>query len=73
MNPDEDGDLFILNYRWLSYKNQKLNNEEQHYLWSKIGTKVDMTRKGDSNRNELNHKKVSAILTCGKSPRMGHA
>ena len=53
MNPGEDDDLFILNCRWLRYKNQELNNDEQHYLWSRIRNEIDMKRKGGSNRNKL--------------------
>ena len=67
MNPDEDGDLFILNCRWLRYKNKELNSEEQHYLCFRIGNKIDMKRKGGSNGNKLDLKTLfSAISTSGK-------
>ena len=56
MNSAKDGDLFILNCRWLGYKNKELNDEEQHYLWSRIGNKIDVKRKGGSNGNKLNLK-----------------
>ena len=59
MNLDKDGDLFILSCRWLKYKNQKLNSKEQHYLWSRIGNKIDMKREGGNNGNELNLKLFS--------------
>ena len=45
MNPDEDSYIFILNYRYLKYKNRKLNNDQQHYLWFRIGNKIDMKEK----------------------------
>ena len=74
MNPNEDGDLFILNCRWLRYKNKELNIEEQHYLWSRIRNKICMKRKGGSNGNKLDLKTLSsAISTSGKSLRMGYA
>ena len=74
MNPDEDGDFFILNCRWLRYRNKVLNDDEQHYLWSRIGNKIDMKRKGGSNGNKLDLKTLfSAISISVKSPRMGHA
>ena len=40
LNLDEDGDLSIINFRWLRYKNKELNNEEQYYLWSRKGNKL---------------------------------
>ena len=54
-------------------QNKELNNEEQHYLWSRIENKIDMKRKGGSNGNKLDLKTfLSEISTCGKSPRMRH-
>ena len=53
MNQDEDGDLFILNCRWLRYKNQTIDNDQQHYLWLRIRNKIDMKRKGGSNGDTL--------------------
>ena len=58
MSPDKDGDFFILNCRWLRYRNKVLNDDEQHYLWSRIGNKIDMKRKGGSNGNKLDLKPI---------------
>ena len=35
-------------------QNQRLNNDEQHYLQFRIGNTIDMKRKGGSNGNKLN-------------------
>ena len=72
MNPDEDGNLFILNYRCLGYRNKELDNNEQHYLWLRIGNKIDMKRKGGSNGNKLELKKfVVQFLHVGNLQRWG--
>ena len=63
MNPDKDGDFFILNCRWLRYRNKVLNDDEQHYLWSRIGNKIDMKRKGGSNGNKLDLKTLFSAIS----------
>ena len=73
MDADEDGDLSY----WIAYgtnTKKEVNDQEQHYLWSKTGKKINMKRKGGSNGNEINLKTfLSGIATCKKSPRMGYA
>ena len=48
-NPDKDGDLFLLNCRWLRYSNIHLDLNDQQYLWNRMGDRLDMKRKGGSN------------------------
>lgn len=56
MNSDINGDFSMLYYIWLGYKNRELNSKEQFYLWSRVGNKIDMMRKGGSKGNTLNLK-----------------
>ena len=69
-NEIQGGGMFILNCRWLRYKNIELTMKDQNYLWSKIGNKLDMKRKGGSNSNSTNFdllKFFEAIGRAGKS------
>ena len=75
-NPDEDSDLFLINRRWLRYPNVFLSNTDLHYLWKKVGNKIDMRRKGGSNGHEctMNWSKFfHGIHRSGHCPRSAHA
>ena len=75
-NPEKGGDLFLLNCRWLRYPNVFLRNAEIHYLWKRVGNKMDMRRKGGSNGKEctINWSKFfQGIHRSGLCPRSAHA
>ena len=75
-NPDKDGDLFLLNCRWLRYPNVILNDRELQYLWKRVGNKMDMKRKGGSNGQDctMNWSKFfQGIHRSGHCPRSAHA